>query len=99
MYDGEEIPMLVKKGGGYNTLTLKSGQQFTARGDDALEALVREHFQEIRSCFGPEDFEITENKAFAEFAEDGTNTFEQIPDEPFEKENEGIPVEGWDEEE
>lgn len=99
MYDGEEIPMLVKKGGGYNTLTLKSGQQFTVRGDDALEALVREHFQEIRSCFGPEDFEITENKAFAEFAEDGTNTFEQIPDEPFEKENEGIPVEGWDEEE
>ena len=96
MFEGQEVPMLVRKGGGYNTLTLKNGQQYNARGDDALEALVREHFAEIRSAFGPSDFEITENKAFAEFAEDGTNTFEQVPDAPFEVANAGVPVSGWD---
>lgn len=83
--DGQEIPMLLKKGGGYNVLTLKDGQQFNVRGDQQLEELVKQHFSEIKSCFGPEDFEITENKSFAEFESDGTNTLDIEPDEPFSK--------------
>lgn len=86
-FEGQEVPMLVTKGGGYNTLTLKSGKQISCRGDDALNEAIAKNFEEIRSCFGPEDFEITESKAFAEFDENGNRTFEVEPDEPFEKEN------------
>ena len=83
-YNGETIPMLTVKGGGYNVLTLKDGRQFTARGEDALIDLIREHFDEIKSCFTSKDFEITEDKAFAEFEADDVRNLEITPDEPFE---------------
>lgn len=86
-YEGEEVPMLQVKGGGYNLLTLKDGTQYTARGEDALVMLIKDHFDEIRSSFTSDDFEITENKAFAEFDEDGTRNMEVEPDEAFEVEN------------
>ena len=35
VFEGKETPMLVTKGGGYSTLTLKD-EQFTARGENAL---------------------------------------------------------------
>lgn len=82
-FEGNEVPMLVVKGGGYATLTLRSGKQFSVRGDDALNQAIADNFAEIKASFGPEDFEITENKAFAEFDEDGVRTFEVEPDEPF----------------
>lgn len=88
MFEGNEIPMLVTKGGGYSTLTLKSGKQVNVRGEDALNEAIAENFEEIRSSFGPEDFEITENKAFAEFDEHGNRTFEVDPDKAFEVDNE-----------
>jgi len=86
-YEGQEVPMLVTKGGGYSTLTLKSGKQIAVRGEDALNEAIAANFEEIRSSFGPEDFEITENKAFAEFDENGNRTFEVDPDEPFDRAN------------
>ena len=98
MYEGQEVPMLQVKGGGYNVLTLKDGNQYTARGEDALIELIKTHFDEIRNSFTSADFEITENKAFAEFDDDNTRTFEVEPDEPFESENK-ISFIGEDEEE
>lgn len=82
-YEGQEVPMLVTRGGGYSTLTLKSGKQMVVRGDDALNEAIAANFEEIRSSFGPEDFKITENKAFAEFDENGNRTFEVEPDDPY----------------
>lgn len=82
-YDGEEIPMLQVKGGGYSILTLKNGEQYTARGEEALVDLIRDHFDAIRSSFSPSDFEITENKAYAEFDENEQRTMEVEPDKPF----------------
>lgn len=98
MYEEQEVPMLQVKGGGYNVLTLKDGNQYTARGEDALIELIKTHFDEIRNSFTSADFEITENKAFAEFDNDNTRTFEVEPDEPFESENK-ISFIGEDEEE
>ena len=55
MYDGEEIPMLVKKGGGYNTLTLKSGQQYRAGTtkveNESLEDIQRRGTKVIDEIF------------------------------------------------
>lgn len=83
IYEGKEVPMLQVKGGGYNILTLKDGRQFNARGEDALVELIKEHFDEIRNSFKPSDFEITENKAFAEFDAEETRNMEVEPDESF----------------
>lgn len=99
MHDGEEVPMLLVKGGGYNILTLKDGRQFTARGEDALIDLIKEHFDEIKSSFTTADFEITENKAFAEFDVDDTRNVEVVPDKPFEVENRRVFIDEEDEEE
>lgn len=85
-FEGTEIPMLSTKGGGYNILTLKDGQ-YTARGEDALIDLIKTHFDEIRSSFTSSDFEITENKAYAEFDDNDTRTVEVEPDDEFEVEN------------
>lgn len=82
-FEGKEVPMLEVKGGGYNVLTLKDGSQYTARGEDALTELIQQHFEEIRSCFTSKDFEITENKAYAEFEADSTRSLEVEPDKPF----------------
>jgi hypothetical protein len=86
-YEGSEVPMLVTRGGGYATLTLKSGKQISVRGEDALNEAIAANFEEIRNSFSPEDFKITESKAFAEFDDNGNRTFEVEPDEEFEKEN------------
>ena len=72
--------MLVTKGGGYSTLTVNNNQ-YSVRGDDALTNLIKDHFEEIRGSFKPSDFEITENKAFAEFDAEGNKTFEEEPGE------------------
>lgn len=85
-YDGEQIPVLQVKGGGYNVLTI-GNEQYTARGEDALTELITEHFNEIKAMFKPSDFEITENKAYAEFDADGTRTMEITPDDEFEIDN------------
>lgn len=82
-----EVPMLVTKGGGFNTLTLKDGTEYTARGEDALIELIKQHFDEIRSSFTTSDFEITENKAYAEFSDDETRTLEVEPDSEYTKFN------------
>ena len=79
------IPVLQQKAGGYNILTI-GDEQFNARGEDALINLIQEHFDEIRGMFKPEDFEITENKAYAEFHDNGERTMEVEPDEEFETE-------------
>lgn len=86
-YNGEEVPILETRGGGYNILTLKDNRQFTARGEDALIQLIADHFAEIRTYFTADDFKITEEKAFAEFDEEGNRTFEIEPDSEFEVEN------------
>ena len=80
MFEGKEVPMLVTKGGGYSTLTVNNNQ-YSVRGDDALTNLIKDHFEEIRGSFKPSDFEITENKAFAEFDAEGNKTFEEEPGE------------------
>lgn len=98
MHDGEEVPMLLVKGGGYNILTLKSGEQYTARGEDALIELIKVHFDEIKSSFTPADFEITENKAFAEFDAEDTRNLEIEPDEPFEVETQAVFIDDNEEE-
>lgn len=84
-FEGEMIPVLQQKAGGYNILTI-GDEQFNARGEDALINLIQEHFDEIRGMFKPEDFEITENKAYAEFDDNGERTMEVEPDEEFETE-------------
>jgi len=89
-FEGKEVPMVETRGGGYNILTLKDGRQFTARGEDALVELIKEHFEEIKNSFTTADFEITENKAFAEFDTDDTRTMEVTPDEPFDVENDPL---------
>lgn len=92
MVDGEEKPMLITKGGGYHVLTIPdgngSGTEYQARGEDALTELVTEHFEEIKKCFGPADFEITENKAYAEFDANNSRSVEITPGESFEVEAE-----------
>ena len=97
-HDGQTVPMLEVRGGGYNVLTLKDGSQYTARGEDALIELIKNHFDEIKNSFTTADFEITENKAFAEFDEDETRTMEVTPDEPFEIENNALFIDDDEEE-
>lgn len=97
-FDGEKIPMLLVKGGGYNVLTL-NGKQYNARGEDALIALLKEHFDEIKACFSVDDFKIAKDEGYAEFEASGERNFEVEPDEPFEKENETVIVEGWNDDE
>ena len=86
-FEGAEVPMLVVKGGGYSILTLPNNKQISSRGEDALMEAISKNFNEIKSCFSQEDFEITENKAFAEFDEFGNRKFEVEPDSEFERKN------------
>ena len=88
MFEGKEVPMLDTRGGGYNILTLPDNKQYTARGEDAVIDLIMEHFNEIRSCFTSKDFEITENKSYAEFEADDTRLMEIEADKPFSVDNE-----------
>ena len=43
-HDGEQVPMLLTRGGGYHTLTLKDGSQYSLRGDEALNKAILENF-------------------------------------------------------
>lgn len=86
--DGEDKPMLETRGGGYHTLLIPDANDninsYQVRGEDALMDLITKHFDDIKRCFGPEDFTITENKGYAEFDENNVRSVEIKPDESFE---------------
>lgn len=56
MHDGKEVPML-KQGGAWYTITLPSGD-YKVNGQEKLTYFVKEHYEEISSCFDEEDFRI-----------------------------------------
>lgn len=56
MHEGKEVPMM-KQGGAWFTITLPSGE-YKVNGQEKLTYFVKEHYEEITSCFGEEDFEI-----------------------------------------
>lgn len=56
MHEGKEVPMM-KQGGAWFTITLPSGE-YKVNGQEKLTYFVKEHYEEIASCFGEEDFKI-----------------------------------------
>ena len=86
--NGELVPMLRKKGGGYNVVALNN-KEYTLRGDEELTKFIAEHFEEIKKNFTYKDFEITEQKDFAEFKADGTSIYSEEPGESFSMSNDG----------
>lgn len=59
MFEEKEIPML-KQGGAWYTITLPSGQ-YKVNGQDKLNNFVKEHYEEISSCFDESDFRIMQD--------------------------------------
>lgn len=55
--NGDLVPMLKVKGGGYNIITL-NGVEYPLRGSEAVTNFVREHFDEIKACFSEKDFQL-----------------------------------------
>ena len=87
MHNGEEVPML-KQGGAWYTLTLPSGE-YKVNGQEKLTTAVKEHYEEISSCFTEEDFKIMKDdevqKESLEFEKGNISaisdlSYEEIPD-------------------
>ena len=96
--NGEVVPMLYTKGGGYNIITL-NGKTESVRGDGAVTQFIADHFDEIKACFSYKDFVIMEDKGYAEFKAGGGTDYREEAGETFIRVNVSEEDEEYSEEE